>query len=143
MPTLEEEDSMSTPSDQMPPPPPPTPPPSDPTPPPVNGADDRNIAMLTHLSGFLLSFIVPLIVWLMNKDQPAKSYLATEAKEALNFQITILIGYVICWILLIILIGGLLMWLLWLVNLVFCIMAAVKVSNTGSYRYPFCLRLVN
>jgi uncharacterized Tic20 family protein len=42
-----------------------------------------------------------------------------------------------------ILIGVLLGWLLWIANLVFCIMAAVKVSAEGSYRYPFCLRLVN
>ena len=138
---------MSTPPDQMPPSPPPVPPPEPPPEPPADhatrGAEDRNIAMLTHLSGLLFSIIVPLVVWLIHKDQPGKQYLVSEAKEALNFQVTVLIGYVICWILLIILIGGLLMWLLWLLNLVFCIMAAVKVSNTGSYRYPFCLRLVN
>lgn len=99
--------------------------------------------MLTHLSGFILCFIVPLVVWLMNKDQPSKRYLTTEAKEALNFQITVLIGYVICWILAIIVIGAFLAWLLWLANLILCIMAAVQVSNTGSYRYPFSLRLVN
>jgi uncharacterized Tic20 family protein len=127
---------MSTPSDQMPP--------SPPVPPPAGHAqDERNIAMLTHLSGFIFSIIVPLIVWLMHKDRADKGYLVAEAKEALNFQITVLIGYVICWILTMILIGVLLGWLLWIANLVFCIMAAVKVSAEGSYRYPFCLRLVN
>ena len=29
--------------------------------------DDRTIAMLTHLSGIILGFIVPLIVWLIHK----------------------------------------------------------------------------
>lgn len=125
---------MSTPSDQLPPSP------------PANveaGSNDRNLAMLTHLSGLLLSVIVPLIVWLIHKDRPDKAYLVKEAKEALNFQITVLIGYVICWVLTIIVIGVLLNWLLWLANLVFCIIAAVKVSSDGSYRYPFTLRLVN
>jgi uncharacterized Tic20 family protein len=32
---------------------------------------------------------------------------------------------------------------LWVANLIFCIVAAVKVSSDGSYRYPFALRLVS
>ena len=124
---------MSTPSDQMPPPPTTT----------EASSDDRNVAMLTHLSGFIFSVIVPLIVWLMHKDRADKAYLVKEAKVALNFQITVLIGYVICWILTLIIIGVLLTWLLWVANLVFCIIAAVKVSSDGSYRYPIALRLVN
>lgn len=141
---------MSTPPDQMPPPVPPSEPPVPPSEPPVasgpphgHNVDDRNIAMLCHLSGLLLSIIVPLVVWLMYKDQPGKRDVTAEAKEALNFQITVLIGYVICWFLAVILIGMLLFWLVWLANLVFCIVAALKVSQTGSYRYPLCLRLVN
>ncbi len=142
---------MSVPPDHVPPPPEPPVPPEPPIPPapsypPIaaaNTSDDRNIAMLTHLSGFILNIIVPLIVWLMNKDRPEKAYLVGEAKEALNFQITVLIGYVICWILTIIVIGAILNWVLWIVNLVFCIVAAVKVSSEGSYRYPFALRLVS
>lgn len=125
---------MSTPSDQMPPPPPATTEPS---------SDDRNLAMLTHLSGFIFSLIVPLIVWLVHKDRADKAYLVGEAKEALNFQITVLIGYVICGVLAVILIGALLGWLLWMANLILCIVAAVKVSSDGSYRYPFALRLVS
>ncbi|OOG48348.1 hypothetical protein B0E52_02890 [Rhodanobacter sp. C06] len=124
---------MSTPSDQMPPPPTTT----------EASSDDRNLAMLTHLSGFVLSVIVPLIVWLMHKDRADKAYLVKEAKEALNFQISVLIGYVICGVLAVILIGALLAWLLWLANLILCIVAAVKVSSDGSYRYPFALRLVS
>ncbi|QDE38726.1 DUF4870 domain-containing protein [Luteibacter pinisoli] len=131
---------MSTPSDQVPPPP--VPPPYEPAPPVIN-TDDKNIAMLTHLSGILFSIIMPLIVWLMHKDRSDKAYLVTEAKEALNFQITVLIGYVICWILTFLLIGAILTPLLWLANLIFCIIAAVKVSSDGSYRYPWALRLVS
>jgi hypothetical protein len=99
--------------------------------------------MLTHLSGFVLSIIVPLVVWLMHKDRPEKAYLVREAKEALNFQITVLIGFVICGILTVIVIGVFLTWLLWIANLVLCIIAAARVSSSGTYRYPFALRLVN
>ena len=128
---------MSTPSEQFPP----SPPPSGPL--VGESSDDRNLAMLAHLSGFLLSIIVPLILWLMHKDRPEKAYLIREAKEALNFQITVLIGYLICVILTIILIGVLLGWLLWVMNVVICIIAAVRVSASGTYRYPFALRLVS
>lgn len=144
---------MSTPSDQIPPSPPPGPPPYDPppyerpydepVPPSAYTNDDKNLAMLTHLSGFILSIIVPLVVWLIHKDKPTKAYLVTEAKEALNFQITVLIGYVICWVLTIILIGAFLQFVLWILNIVFCVIAAVKVSQSGSYRYPFALRLIS
>ena len=85
---------------------------------------------------------MPLIVWLMFKDRADKTYLVAEAREALNFQITVLIAYVICMVLIIILIGLLLVKLVWIVNLVFCIIAAVRVSSDGSYRYPFALRLI-
>lgn len=122
-------------------------PPESVTPPPAptagSNSDDRNVALITHLSGIILGFIVPLIVWLMHKDRSDKAYLNGQAKEALNFQITILIGYVICWILAFILIGALLLPLLWIVNLVFCILAAVAVSKGENYRYPFALRLIN
>jgi uncharacterized protein len=123
---------MSTPSDQVSPP-------SE----PIASSNDRNLAMLTHLSGFVFNVIVPLIVWLVHKDRSDKAYLTGEAKEALNFQITVLLAWVVCWVLQVILIGFLLGAVLWFVNLIFCIIAAVKVSSDGHYRYPFALRLVN
>lgn len=108
--------------------------------------EDRNLAMLTHLSGIILGFIVPLIVWLIHKDNPAKAYLSAEAKEALNFQLTVLVGYVIAWILtmtlILAVIGAPLWFVIWIVNIVFCVLAAIGVSNAGSYRYPFAFRLV-
>lgn len=106
-------------------------------------SDDRNIAMITHLSGIVFSFVVPLIVWLINKDKADKAYLTDQAKEALNFQITVAIAMVVSSVLTVVLIGLLLMPLVWLGNLILCILAAVKISNGEDYRYPFALRLIN
>ena len=52
-----------------------------PPPPPAGTAssDDNTIAMLVHLSGIILSFIVPLIMWLVNKDNPDKKFLTDNA----------------------------------------------------------------
>lgn len=113
-------------------------------PPPAGTApqEDRTLALLTHLSGILLSVIVPLVVWLANKDKADKAWLNDQAKEALNFQITLLIGWVICMVLAFILIGTLLMPLLWLVNIIFSILAGIKANEGVSYRYPFALRLI-
>jgi uncharacterized Tic20 family protein len=123
-------------------------PPESVTPPPPapaagSSSDDRNIALITHLSGIIFGFIVPLVVWLIHKDRSDKAYLVGQAKEALNFQVTVLIGYVICWVLAFIVIGALLVPLLWIVNLVFCVLAAVAVSKGENYRYPFALRLIS
>ena len=114
-------------------------------PPPPPGAapqEDRTIALITHLSGILAGFIVPLIIWLINKDKPEKSWLTDQARESLNFQITIAIAFAICVILSAVLIGAFLMPVVWLVNLIFCILAGVAANNGDAYRYPFALRLI-
>jgi uncharacterized Tic20 family protein len=102
--------------------------------------DDKNIATVTHLGGTVFSFIPALIVWLLKKDD---AYIYDQAKEALNFQITVLIAQFIAGVLAIILIGFIFMGIIWLVNVVFCIIAAISTSKGEAYRYPFCLRLLN
>jgi uncharacterized Tic20 family protein len=104
-------------------------------------SDDKNIVVLTHLGGILFSFLPGLIVWLLKKDDSA--YIGENAREALNFQITLMIAYFISWILAFILIGFVLIGVLWLANIIFSIMAAVAASKGESYRYPFALRLIN
>lgn len=115
-----------------------------PPPPPAGTAsqEDRTLALITHLSGIVLSFIVPLVIWLTNKDKGDKGFLNDQAKEALNFQITLFIAYVICWILTLLLIGALLIPIVWLVNIIFSILAGVKANEGVAYRYPFALRLI-
>ena len=102
--------------------------------------DECNLAMLAHLLGIFTSFIGALIIWLVKKDDSA--FVAREAAEALNFQITIALGWIIAMMLTVILIGALLYPVLLVVNLIFCILAAVSASKGVGYRYPFTLRLV-
>ena len=104
-------------------------------------SDDKYIATVTHLGGTVFSFIPALIVWILKKDDSA--YIADQAKEALNFQITVLIAQFIAGILAIILIGFLFMGIIWILNVVFCIIAAIASSKGETYRYPLCLRLIN
>lgn len=104
-------------------------------------SDEKNIVVITHITGIFFSFIPSLIVWLLKKDE--SPYISDQAREALNFQITVLIAWFVAGLLTFILIGLLLMPLIWLANVIFCIIAAVAASKGEAYRYPFALRLIN
>ena len=106
----------------------------------VPSKDDCNMAMLAHLLGIFTGFLGALVVWLVKKD--TSPYIAQESVEALNFQITVMIGYVICSVLSGIVIGLILFPLLYIVNIIFCIIGALAASKGSGYRYPFALRLI-
>ncbi|TLY58495.1 MAG: DUF4870 domain-containing protein [Gammaproteobacteria bacterium] len=103
--------------------------------------------MIAHLSAFAF-FIVPpigivlgpLLVWLVKRDRTA--FVASQAKEALNFNISVVIGALCCWILVFVLIGFLLFVALGISWLALTIIAAIKASEGVAYRYPVSLRLV-
>lgn len=97
--------------------------------------------MVTHITGIFFSIFPGLIVWLLKKDE--SPYISEQAREALNFQITLLIAYLIAGVLVFILIGFLLIFLVWLANIIFSILAAVAASKGENYRYPLSLRLIN
>jgi len=119
-----------------------------PPPPPIISSvpqDERTLALVAHLLGTLTWFVGSLIIWLIHKDAtPSKPFVIDQAKEALNFQITIGIAYVIAVVLTVISFGILFFvpTLVWIANIVFCILAAVKANNGEAYRYPFTLRLI-
>lgn len=113
------------------------PPPSD-----VAAQEDKTLALLTHLSGIVLGFIVPLVIWLVNKDKADKGWLNDQAKEALNFQITVAIAWFIAIVLSFIGIGFLLYPVIWIGNLIMCILGGIKANEGVAYRYPFAVRLI-
>jgi len=100
---------------------------------------DKNLAMACHLLG-LLGFLGPLVIWLIKKDESAT--VSQHGKEALNFQLSILIYSVGAWLTAFILIGFLLMPAVAIFNLVMIIIAAIKTSNGEDFKYPLCLRLI-
>jgi uncharacterized Tic20 family protein len=109
--------------------------------------EERNWAVLAHLSA-LLGLVVwaagillgPLIVWLVKRD--TLPFVNDQAREALNFQITVFLAGIVCTALIFLLIGIPLLVALGLFDLVFVIIAAVKANEGVAYRYPICLRLI-
>jgi hypothetical protein len=122
-----------------------SPPMDTPTPPTAN-RDQNTWAMLCHLSalvGFIFplgNILGPLVIWLIKKDE--YPLVADQGKEALNFQISMTIYYIVAIILIIILIGILLLIALALFSLVVTIMAMVKANEGVAYRYPMCIRFI-
>lgn len=108
--------------------------------PPLSDSDQRMWAMLSHVGGILFSFVAPLIIWLMFKERGR--FVEEQSKEALNWQITLVIGYVLGVVLTIILIGAILIFLVWLAAIIFGIMAAIAANKGEAYRYPFAIRLI-
>ncbi|MDM4768322.1 DUF4870 domain-containing protein [Pelomonas sp. SE-A7] len=109
----------------------------------TNDSNDRTLAILAHIGGLLTTWVAPLVIYLIKKGEPGGGgFAADQAREALNFQLTVFIAYCVCWVLAFVLIGILLFWVVGLVNLVFCIVAAVKASSGVAYRYPFAFRLI-
>lgn len=108
--------------------------------------DERTQAMLCHLTGLLgglippVNIIAPLVIWLLKKDQ--SQFVNDQGKEALNFQISATVYFVIALVLMIVLIGILALPVVGLYWLIFGIIATIKSNEGVYYRYPFIFRLV-
>jgi uncharacterized Tic20 family protein len=105
-------------------------------------------AMLCHLLP-LANFIVwipfgmivgPLVIWLIKKD--TMPLVDDQGKEALNFQITMVIGMIVSAILIYLFIGLLLLPAVIIVDIIFAILAAVAASKGERYRYPIIIRFI-
>jgi len=112
---------------------------------PETTQDARNMAALCHILG-LVGFIGPLVIWLMKKDE--HEFIDDQGKEALNFQFSIIIGYVAALLLGCIFvgvsaaIGSILMLLVFVANTVLVIIAALKASDGRPGRYPIAIRFL-
>jgi len=92
--------------------------------------------MLSHLTG-LVGFIGPLVVWLIKKEE--FPFVDEQGKEALNFQITMLIYFIVAGLTTFICIGFVLTPAVWVADVVFLIIAAIKANDGYHYRYPWPL----
>ena len=121
----------------------------------------RGWAIGAHLGGLvlgvltaaILGFLAPMLVWLLKRDE--HPYLDHHAKEALNFQLTVIVAVVVGALLMIpavifgvltlgigfvvlgvVLLAAVIVWF------AFPIMGAVKASNGEGFRYPLSIRFI-
>lgn len=123
---------------------------------PLGGAEDKHgftpedktwalIAHLSPLAGFVVpvpffNVIAPAIVWFLKRE--TMPVVEDQAKEAINFQITLTIAGLICIPLIFVFIGIFLAFALIVYGIVMAVLGA-KASQEGRlYRYPYTLRLL-
>jgi uncharacterized Tic20 family protein len=92
------------------------------------------------LTGGTLGWLVPLIIRLNNGRRSA--FVEEHAKEALNYQLTILIVIVIGWLTVLFIIGGVIFLALVICTLVFSISGFSAAGRGLGYRYPICIRMI-
>lgn len=103
---------------------------------------DRMLATVAHLGGIFFGFLPPLIIYLLKKrDRPAH-FVTLQAKEALNFQITLAIVSIFCSLFFIQLPSVIFILLFWILDVTFSILAGIKSFAGENYRYPYTFRMV-
>ena len=108
--------------------------------------EQRTWAMLCHLSalaGFIIpmgSIIGPLVVWLVKKEE--MPLVAEHGLKSINFQITMLIAYIICFILMFAVIGLILLPIVAIFSFIMVVVGAIKANDGKPFSYPFSLNLI-
>lgn len=108
--------------------------------------EERTMSMLCHLSalGMLLipfgAILGPLIFWLAKRSQYIE--VDKQGKDALNFQITMQILFIISGVLVIVGIGLLFMAALVIFNLAVIVIASIKSNSAERFEYPVAIRFI-
>ncbi len=110
---------------------------------PLFGMSENSYLMLMHISQFagiiipLAGFIIPILMWITNKDTNAK--VDMHGKNILNFMISFAIYAAI---LTITVIGIRLAIVVGVVYVVLVILASIKANNGEYWRYPFTIQFI-
>ncbi|RKZ44056.1 MAG: hypothetical protein DRQ48_03580 [Gammaproteobacteria bacterium] len=113
------------------------------------GTRDKNInqlAMYIQLSAFagyiipLGSVIVPVILWMIWRDKDP--YIDEMGREATNFQLSMILYYIISFVLCFIIIGFFLITAAFIFHIAFIITGSMQASRGVSYRYPMIIRFI-
>ena len=104
-------------------------------------------AMFCHLSALAIfiaipfgNIIVPLIIWLLKKDE--FPVVDEHGKESLNFQISMTIYGAVAGLLCFAVIGFVLVPVVLVADIVLIITATVKANQGESYQYPFAIKFI-
>ena len=111
--------------------------------------EQKTMAMLSHLLGIFTGFIGALVVFIIYNEKGKSPFVRDNAKNALNFQISMLLYYFSCIVLMlaliIVLVGFLfipVMWALWVFALVVEIIGSVRAYNGEVYKYPLAIPFI-
>jgi uncharacterized Tic20 family protein len=104
-------------------------------------SDARGWSVAAHLLPLVGVYILgALFIWLIKRDEDP--FVEFNSREALNFQLSMLIYGLVSALLVIVLIGIVLLLAVGIFSFVMAIVAAVKAANGELYRYPLTMRMV-
>ena len=108
--------------------------------------DEKTWGMLCHISTFcgmiipLGNILAPLIIWLIKKED--LPFVADQGKEVLNFQISMVIYFIIAIILCFLLIGIPILIGLFIFDIIITIIATINANEGKYYRYPITIHFI-
>jgi uncharacterized protein len=102
--------------------------------------DDRTLAMLIYVISFFTSFIGPLVIWLLKKDE--SEFIDHHGREYFNFLISFTVYSIVSAILIVVIIGAFMLAIVGIAALILTIVAAIKAYEGEYYRFPFIFRIL-
>ncbi len=109
--------------------------------------ENKQLLVFTHLSQLLDyvtgigGFIVPLVIWLTNRDKVAE--MDEQGKSILNFRISMFLYLILCVPMILFFGLGLLGFVvIGVFYFIFPIMNAIKVNNDQEPNYPFSIEFI-
>jgi len=119
-----------------------TPPPAEPyaAVQPLSPSDEKLWATLIHIGGILFGFLPALIGYLVLKDRGP--FIKAHTATALNFQLTLIIAYIVGSVTSVIIIGLFILLAAWVLSIVFGIIAAIAANKGEYYTYPLSIKFI-
>jgi len=100
-------------------------------------ADQRTYALFMHLGSLFVGFLVPLVMWLIKKDE--SPFIDDHGRKLMNWNISLIIYSIVSFVLILVFIGILMLFALVLLHLIFSILGAVAANKGESYTYPLSI----
>src|SRR5699024_1840683 len=96
--------------------------------------DKKTGGVVRHIGSLFLGFLAPLIVWLSYRER--SQTLGQQGRTARSGQLCAVIYAVVWSVLMFILVGFVTLFAVAVLDIVFCIIAAVKAGDREAWRYP-------
>jgi len=102
--------------------------------------EDSQLLALLHLSGLFVLLFPPILIWLWKKDEVKN--IDKNAKDVINFQLSMWVYLFSAAILLLIIIGLPLLIFLGIASSIIIVLNSIKVMNKQPYKYPFTIQFL-
>jgi len=106
----------------------------------MSPADEKLWATLIHIGGIFFYFLPSLLGYLLLRDRGP--FIRGHSATALNFQLTMLIGFAIGGVTSIIGVGFLVLLAVPILVIVFSIVAAMSANRGEAYTYPLAIAFI-